>query len=317
MTHILKLALCLLLSIGFFSGVQAQVPVTTDSTTNMMKNKNKWSNTTQKDTFPRADRQTALMHEQLNLTPNQRTRLFDIHMRYADQSHLMLDSLGRTNNLAASRDRMTMLRKQQDDEIKNVLTTEQWNNWGNYQTEQNNRMNGINSNDPSNTMQYNNKWSNTTMTDTFPRADQQTTLMADQLKLSPSQRTRINDIHMRYSDQSHVMLDSLSRSNNPAASRDKMTMLRKQQDAEIKNVLTIDQWNTWDKYQTEQNKNMNRTNPNDPANMNSTNPNDPMNMNRTTPNDPAKPKQQKDDKTKMNNPSSPKPGKTSPPGGNQ
>ncbi len=316
MTYILKLALCLLLSIGFFSGVQAQEPVTTDSTTNMMKNNNKWSNTMLADTFPRADRQTAFMHDQLKLSPNQRTRLFDIHMRYADQSHLMLDSLGRANNLAASRDKMTMLRKQQDAEIKNLLTTDQWRTWENYQTEQNKQMNSTHPNDPANTMKHNNKWSNTTMTDTFPRADQQNALMHDQLKLSPSQRTRINEINMRYADQYHVM-DSLGRSNKPAASRDKMTRLRKQQDAEIKKVLTIDQWKNWENYQTEQNKNMNRNNPNDPANIKSTHPNDPTNMNRPNPNDPTKPNKKKDDKTKMNNPSSPKPSQTSPPGGNQ
>ncbi len=316
MTYILKIALCLLLGIIFLSEVQTQTPVTTDSTTNMIKHNNKWSNTTPADSFPRADRQTALMHKQLNLSPNQRTRLFDIHMRYADQSHLMLDSLGRANNLAASRDKMTMLCQQQDAEIKNLLTADQWKNWENYQTEQNNRMNSTNPNDPANTMKYNNKWSNTTMTDSFPRTDQQTALMYDQLKLAPSQRTRINDINMRYADQYHVM-DSLGRTNKSAASRDKMTKLRKQQDAEIKKVLTIDQWKNWDNYQTEQNKNMNRSNQNDPANMNRTNQNDPTNMNRPNPNDPTKPNKQKEDKTKMNNPSSPKPSQSSPPGGNQ
>jgi len=166
--------------------------------------------------------------------------------------------------------------------------------------------------------------------DSTSRPEYQTNLMVEKLSLTESQRTKVNDINMRYADKHKMMLDSV-RGTNKTAMREKSATLQQQQDAELKSVLTNDQWNNWQKWQTDErakkgdhHKDMNHDHMHDP-NMKQTpdpsmkpapDPNkkqapDPNMKQTPTPAPTPKPTPAPAPKPKQ----TPKPSQTSPPGG--
>lgn len=136
-----------------------------------------------------------------------------------------------------------------------------------------------------------------TQIDSLSRAQYQTNAMVEKLSLTDMQRTKVSEINMRYENQHKMMLDSM-RANGKTPMRDKMTTMRKAQDAELKSVLTSDQWNTWEKWQAEE-----RTKRGDHKEWK----NDHAPMQNQTPSEPK----QKSDKMKQ----STQPSQTTPAGG--
>ena len=89
------------------------------------------------------------------------------------------------------------------------------------------------------------------MMDPVKRAEQQTTLMTEKLSLSEAQAAKIKDINLKYAEKSKAMREA-NTNGDRTAMRDQMTALRTEQDAELKSMLTSDQWAAWEKVRAEQ-----------------------------------------------------------------
>ena len=170
--------------------------------------------------------------------------------------------------------------------------------------------------------------------DTFTRSSYQTTTMSQRLSLNEAQRSRVNDLNMRYEQRYRVRVDSFRGNNRDKTTyQNRMMSLQREQDAELKSILTPDQWTNWEKWQAEDRKNWENQHKNDPDHRNHMNHDQPMNQNQkmdptqpTSPTQPTTPSPDKSrsdkkkdmdkkNKTDMENKSS-KPSQTSPPGGN-
>lgn len=88
--------------------------------------------------------------------------------------------------------------------------------------------------------------------DSLSMASHLTATMTEQLSLSEAQRLKVNDINLRFEERHRVLVDSFRGPNRDRTDfKTKMTTLRQEQDAELKAVLTADQWTTWEKWQAE------------------------------------------------------------------
>lgn len=92
------------------------------------------------------------------------------------------------------------------------------------------------------------------MMDPVKRAEQQTAMMTEKLSLSEAQAAKIKEINLKYAEKSKVLRET-NTSGDWTAMRDQMTALRTEQDAELKTMLTSDQWATWEKVRAEQRAN--------------------------------------------------------------
>lgn len=90
--------------------------------------------------------------------------------------------------------------------------------------------------------------------DPVKRAEQQTAMMTEQLTLSEAQAAKVQEINLKYAQQSKAMREA-NTSGDRTAMREQMTALRTAQDAELKTMLTSDQWAAWEKIQAEQRAN--------------------------------------------------------------
>lgn len=86
------------------------------------------------------------------------------------------------------------------------------------------------------------------------RAEQQTAMMTQKLGLSEAQATKIKEINLKYAAKAKTLREA-NTGGDRTAMRGQMTTLRTEQDAELKTMLTSDQWATWEKVQTEQRAN--------------------------------------------------------------
>ncbi len=119
MKYILKLALSALLFLVFSINIQAQPPGGGERPT--------------MDPVKRAEKQTAMMTEQLTLSEAQATKVHEINLKYAEQSKTMREA---NTDRSAMREQMTALRTAQDAELKTMLTSDQWAAWEKIQAEQ-------------------------------------------------------------------------------------------------------------------------------------------------------------------------------------
>ncbi len=92
------------------------------------------------------------------------------------------------------------------------------------------------------------------MMDPVKRAEQQTAQMTEKLALSEAQSVKIKEINLKYAEKSKAMREA-NTDGDWSATREKMTALRTEQDAELKTMLTSDQWATWEKVRAEQRAN--------------------------------------------------------------
>ena len=87
--------------------------------------------------------------------------------------------------------------------------------------------------------------------DPVKRAEQQTTLMTEKLSLSEAQTLKVKEINLKYGQKTKEARDA-NADGDWSAMRETMTKLRQEQNAELKTVLTAEQFDTWAKYQEEQ-----------------------------------------------------------------
>lgn len=120
MKHILKLAMSALLFLVFSINMQAQPPGGGERPS--------------MDPVKRAEKQTAMMTEQLSLSEAQATKVYEINLKYAEQSKTMREA--NTGDRSAMREQMTAMRTAQDAELKTMLTSDQWATWEKLQAEQ-------------------------------------------------------------------------------------------------------------------------------------------------------------------------------------
>ena len=90
--------------------------------------------------------------------------------------------------------------------------------------------------------------------DPVKRAEKQTAMMTEQLTLSEAQSVKVQEINLKYAEKSKAMREA-NTSGDRTAMREQMTALRTAQDAELKTMLTSDQWAAWEKIQAEQREN--------------------------------------------------------------
>ncbi|MBK8426981.1 MAG: DUF4890 domain-containing protein [Lewinellaceae bacterium] len=90
--------------------------------------------------------------------------------------------------------------------------------------------------------------------DPVKRAEKQTAMMTEQLTLSEAQAAKVQEINLKYAEKSKAMREA-NTSGDRTAMREQMTALRTAQDAELKTMLTSDQWAAWEKIQAEQREN--------------------------------------------------------------
>lgn len=79
----------------------------------------------------RAEQQTNTMNEQLSLSAKQAEKVKEINLKYANKMKEMRDS-NTGGDWSAMREAMSAIRQEQDNELKTVLTTEQFEKWSKY-----------------------------------------------------------------------------------------------------------------------------------------------------------------------------------------
>lgn len=85
------------------------------------------------------------------------------------------------------------------------------------------------------------------------RATQQTATMTAQLSLSDAQSNKVKEINLKYANK---MKDARANANGDRdAMRGTMTAIREEQDKELQQVMTDEQWQQWVKYRDEQRAN--------------------------------------------------------------
>ena len=87
------------------------------------------------DPEKRAEQQTATMKEKLSLSGKQAEKVKEINLKYANKMKEARES-NTEGDWTAMRESITKLRQEQDNEFKNVLTTEQFDTWTKFQEEQ-------------------------------------------------------------------------------------------------------------------------------------------------------------------------------------
>jgi periplasmic protein CpxP/Spy len=83
------------------------------------------------------------------------------------------------------------------------------------------------------------------------RAKQQTATMTDSLVLSKAQAAKVGEINLKYAKKMSEMRSG-DGGGDWTAMREKMTVLRQEQDKELKTVLTTGQYDKWKKIQESQ-----------------------------------------------------------------
>lgn len=86
--------------------------------------------------------------------------------------------------------------------------------------------------------------------DPVKRAEQQTVLMTEKLGLSEAQSAKISEINLKYAQKMKELREA-NPEGDRAALREKMMALRVEQDAELKSMMTSDQWAEWEKVRQE------------------------------------------------------------------
>lgn len=81
------------------------------------------------------------------------------------------------------------------------------------------------------------------------RAAQQTATMTEKLALSEAQAAKIQEINLKYAHKMKEARDSAA--GDREAMRATMGVLREEQDAELKTMLTDEQWQQWIAYREE------------------------------------------------------------------
>lgn len=87
------------------------------------------------DPEQRAEQQTARMKEQLSLSDKQAEKVKAINLKYANKMKETRDA-NTGDDWQAMRETIMKLRQEQDEELKGVLTTEQFENWQKIREEQ-------------------------------------------------------------------------------------------------------------------------------------------------------------------------------------
>lgn len=82
-------------------------------------------------------------------------------------------------------------------------------------------------------------------------AKRQTDLMVEKLELSEAQALKAQEINLQFAEKMKAARDSMPE-GDWTVMRQKMTVLREQQDAELKKILTSDQWTAYVKLREEQ-----------------------------------------------------------------
>ena len=129
--------LSLLFSLFITMQACAQTTPTTDS--NPMSRRERMAATTPQQ---RADRQTAQMKKQLSLTAEQEPTVAAINLKYAQRMQSVLET-GERNPNAARAQTMKQVREMtgsKDDELKAVLTNDQYKQYETFKDEQKGRM---------------------------------------------------------------------------------------------------------------------------------------------------------------------------------
>jgi periplasmic protein CpxP/Spy len=83
------------------------------------------------------------------------------------------------------------------------------------------------------------------------RAEKQTATMKEKLSLSEKQAEKVKAINLKYANKMKETRDA-NTEGDWTAMRETMGKIRQEQDAELKTVLTTEQFETWNKYQEEQ-----------------------------------------------------------------
>ena len=82
-------------------------------------------------------------------------------------------------------------------------------------------------------------------------AKRQTEMMVEKLTLSEAQASRIQDINLKYAQKMKAARDSMPEGDWQMM-RQKMTVLRQEQDAELRKMMTSDQWAIYEQWKEEQ-----------------------------------------------------------------
>lgn len=176
-----------------------------------------------------AERQTAHMTDALKLTPQQRSSVQTINLKYAQQRKSLFEA-NRDADREAMRPKMDALQQQQDAELDQVLTADQRATWQKVKAERGPGHRGEGKSWDKGKGQGK-QGANLTPEQ---RADQQTARMTENLKLSESQQKKVRDINLKYAKQAEK-------------DRKKIKTAREKKHAELNAVLTSEQQAAWKK----------------------------------------------------------------------
>ena len=87
------------------------------------------------DPTERVQKQTERMKEALSLSDKQAEKVGEINLKYAKKMQAAREDMGEGADRMAIRESFMQLRKEQDEELKNVMTTAQFEEWQKMQTE--------------------------------------------------------------------------------------------------------------------------------------------------------------------------------------
>jgi protein CpxP len=184
-----------------------------------------------------AERQTERMTEVLKLSADQRTKVQAINEKYAAQMKQLHDA--KTAERGAMREKMQSLRQQQNTELNTVLNAGQQATWQKESAERrgHGRFDGPRGEGRGHGRDL----------DPAAHAGRQTARMTEVLKLTSDQCAKVEAINRKYAEQHAALRQANGSDTDREARRAKKETLRNQHQTELKNVLTAEQWATWEK----------------------------------------------------------------------
>ena len=191
-----------------------------------------------RDPAKMAERHTKRMAETVTLSPAQYNQVQAIHLKYAQQRQALRPAKGAADaDRAAAREKMKALRTAQETELKAVLTADQWSAWEKARPEK--RGKGRRGGEDR---------AGAPDLDPAQAAERQTARMAEKLTLTEAQRTKVQAIHLNYARQMQAARPAPGAAETDrAAAKAKMDSLRTAKQAELKAVLSPEQWAAWEK----------------------------------------------------------------------
>ncbi len=185
----------------------------------------------------RAEKQTEMMTEKLALTPEQASKIKDINQKYAEKQKVQRE--GMKGEREKNRTAMQQLQDERKQEINTILNKDQQAKFEQMQSERGQGRPGKMGHGKGARGERQGH-----SPDPEKRADRMTQHMTEKLALSADQAAKVKTINLDFAKQQQTLHAEAPEGERPEAKA--VEKLRKQHQAQLKKVLTKEQYSQWE-----------------------------------------------------------------------